>query len=274
MEVVEKMNIRLDCFPGGKHKAVTMSYDDGRIEDRKLVEIFNKYGIRGTFNLNSGMFGNLKYIEAAEVAGLYTGHEVAVHTVNHLFLENLPVKSLHDEILKDREALEELVGYPVRGMSYPYGTYSDDVIAGLPYLGIEYSRTVISHEKFSIPDDFLKWDSSCRHAKNLMTTAQRFLEYERKGFKGLLYVWGHSYEFEDDGNWDLMESFCRYIGNNEKIWYATNIEVADYIKALKNLKISVSGNIIYNPSAISVWISVNDTVVKIDGGKTITIKGV
>lgn len=266
------MNVRFDYYPGGKQKALTMSYDDGPKADRKLVEMFNKYGIRGTFNLNSGMLGSPKYIEAAEVAGLYTGHEVAVHTVNHFFVENLPVKSLQDEILKDREALEELVGYPVRGMSYPYGTYSDDVIAALPYLGIEYSRTINSHEKFSLPDDFLEWHPSCRHAKNLMTTAQRFMEYERKGFKGLLYVWGHSYEFEDDGNWDLVESFCQYMGNNEKIWYATNIEVVDYIKALKNLKISVSGNMIYNPSAISVWISVDDNIVKIDGGKMFKIQ--
>ena len=43
------------CFPGGKHKVLTMSYDDGRLEDRRLVELFNRYGIRGTFNLNGGL---------------------------------------------------------------------------------------------------------------------------------------------------------------------------------------------------------------------------
>lgn len=25
------------CFPGGKHKVLTMSYDDGRLEDRRLA---------------------------------------------------------------------------------------------------------------------------------------------------------------------------------------------------------------------------------------------
>ena len=35
------------CFPGGKHKVLTMSYDDGKLEDRRLVSIFNKYGIKG-----------------------------------------------------------------------------------------------------------------------------------------------------------------------------------------------------------------------------------
>ena len=45
------MNRVYYCFPGGKHKALTLSYDDGRIQDRKLVEIFNRYGLRATFNL-------------------------------------------------------------------------------------------------------------------------------------------------------------------------------------------------------------------------------
>ncbi|WP_330672485.1 hypothetical protein [Acetatifactor muris] len=33
------------CFPEGKAKALTMSYDDGKLQDERLVEIFNKYGI-------------------------------------------------------------------------------------------------------------------------------------------------------------------------------------------------------------------------------------
>ena len=39
----------------GKKKAVTFSYDDGVTQDRRLVEMMNTYGVKGTFNLNSGM---------------------------------------------------------------------------------------------------------------------------------------------------------------------------------------------------------------------------
>ena len=46
------------CFPGGKAKALTMSYDDGKVQDRRLIDIFNKYGIKGTFNLNYGLVGD------------------------------------------------------------------------------------------------------------------------------------------------------------------------------------------------------------------------
>ena len=44
-------------FPGGKTKAFTMSYDDGTIHDRRFVRILNDCGIKATFNLNSGFFG-------------------------------------------------------------------------------------------------------------------------------------------------------------------------------------------------------------------------
>lgn len=41
-------------YPDGKKKALTFSYDDGQIHDRRLVEILNRYGMKGTFHLNSG----------------------------------------------------------------------------------------------------------------------------------------------------------------------------------------------------------------------------
>lgn len=42
------------CFPGGRYKALTMNYDDGREEDCRLVDIFNGNEIKGMLHLNSG----------------------------------------------------------------------------------------------------------------------------------------------------------------------------------------------------------------------------
>lgn len=64
------MNIRFDRFPNGVNKAVTLSFDDGREYDRRLVQLFNQYGLKGTFHLNSAFFGRESYIEASEVAEL------------------------------------------------------------------------------------------------------------------------------------------------------------------------------------------------------------
>ena len=42
-------------FPGGKTRVLTFSYDDGISQDMRLVQLFNLYGMKGTFNLNSGI---------------------------------------------------------------------------------------------------------------------------------------------------------------------------------------------------------------------------
>ena len=78
--------VRFDCWKDGKRRALTMSYDDGVFQDRRLVEIFNKYGIKGTFHLNSANMqggGDGIFVSPDEVATLYAGHEVAVHTLTH-----------------------------------------------------------------------------------------------------------------------------------------------------------------------------------------------
>ena len=47
----------------GKKKAVTFSFDDGVTQDIRLIEILNRYGLRGTFNLNSELLGKAGSLE-------------------------------------------------------------------------------------------------------------------------------------------------------------------------------------------------------------------
>ena len=93
-------------FPKGKRKALTFSYDDGQIFDRKLVEIFNKYGMKATFHLNSGTLGVDRGFEAfvtkEEVAELYKGHEVSVHGVQHKGLTGLSKHQMIMELEDDK----------------------------------------------------------------------------------------------------------------------------------------------------------------------------
>lgn len=264
-------SIRFDRFPGGLGKAAVFSFDDGREHDRRLVAAFNQYGLRGTFHLNSGVFGKDGYIRADEVAGLYQGHEVSAHTVTHPFLEQSPDEEIADELLRDREALEALVGYPVRGMSYPFGTYNDRVVAALPVLGIEYARTVQSHGGFHMPEDWLRWHPTCHH-KDMVEAAERFLaSAPRFSRMELLFVWGHSYEFENDNNWELVDQVGKLIGGSELVWKATMSEVVAYRNALAGLRFSVNRRIIYNPSALDVWVSADGESVTIPAGEAIKL---
>ena len=109
------------CFPEGKAKALTMSYDDGKLEDIRLLEIFNKYGIKGTFNLNYGEMQkdqvNLPHprIPQNKIKELYAGHEIATHTMTHPTIARCPLVGVASEIIEDRKGLEALTGSIIRG---------------------------------------------------------------------------------------------------------------------------------------------------------------
>ncbi|MEI6579462.1 MAG: polysaccharide deacetylase family protein [Eubacteriales bacterium] len=264
--------IQFDRYKDGKKHILTMSYDDGHDTDRKLVEIFNKNGIKGTFYINSGTLKEPKTINKAELAELYRGHEVAVHTVSHPHLERMPLQNVVQEVIQDRQNLEQLCGYPVRGMSFPYSTYNDDVLNVIKSCGIVYSRTANSTNNFGFPTNFLTWNPTCHHNNNLIAMGKRFLDDNNFPWRSdLFYVWGHSYEFNNDNNWDIIETFCEQIAGHEQVWYATNIEIFDYITAQKNLQLSVDNKIIYNPSVQTVWFSNDEETIEIKGGETIKL---
>ncbi|RED64951.1 polysaccharide deacetylase family protein [Cohnella lupini] len=266
------MRITLDRFPDGKRMALTMSYDDGLYHDRRLVEIMNRYGIRGTFHLNSGKLGTQDYLEKGEIASLYEGHEISAHSVTHPFLPFIPKEQAVQELLNDRLALEELTGYPVRGMSYPFGSWDASVVSMLDSVGIEYARTVDSHGTFRMPENFQLWSPTCHH-HDMIGHAERWL-HDNRVFPtmALLYVWGHSFEFERENNWELLEQFGELAGNREDVWYATNMEIVQYSKALKALRFSASGELVHNPSALNVWINADGRVREIPGGSTVDLR--
>lgn len=260
------------CFPEGKHKVLTMSYDDGNTSDKRLVDIFNKFGIKGTFHLNAGWADlyDIK-IPLSEIKDVYNGHEVSSHTYTHPTIARCPLPLVVEQILKDRAGLENACGYPVRGMSYPNRSITSDIVNLLPACGIEYARTGDSTEEFSIPDNFLLWKPTCHHNHKLLELGKKFVEHKKSFYLVMMYVWGHSHEFDTDNNWELMEEFCEMVGNKNDIWYATNIEIVDYMKAAKNLKFTAGMDKVYNPSAIAVWISVNGEIYSIKPGETLDI---
>lgn len=270
-------------FYDGKPKALTFSYDDGVTQDIRLMEIFNARGLKGTFNINSGSLGSigspLQHILSEDaVATEYRkgGHEVACHGLTHDFLEKLPTDRALHEILIDRCNLEKLTGRIVRGLAYPWGTYNADTIKAASAAGIVYARTVVSTGNFGIPTDWMQWHATCHHNDlRVMELADSFngdtpdnLPYDRTPW--LFYVWGHSYEFDAAGNWAHMETFCDKVAGKEDVWYATNIEIHDYIEAYRALSFSCDGELVHNPSGMDVWLEHNRKIFRIPAGKTIS----
>lgn len=273
----EKLNRFFVRYPGFKAKALTLSYDDGVFQDIKLMEIMNRYGIRGTFNINSGSFVDVDYrsprrrLNEEEAVKLYknSGHEVAVHGLRHPFFDEQPVGCVAWEVMKDREILERVFGGIIRGCAYPMGTYDDEVVETLKHCGIAYARAVRVTGNFNIPKDWYRLEGTCRNKDpNLMSICDRFLNLQVPYAPKLFYMWGHSYEFDEDNGWEIIEEFCRKMGGHEDIWYATNIEIHDYLEAAKQLRASADSCRLYNPSALTIYLKVDkDRYMKLEPGE-------
>jgi len=271
-------------YPGGKPKALTLSYDDGVEQDIRLVAIMRQHGIRGTFNLNSGLFapegtvyepGRIhRRLTEQGVVDLFqdSGMEVAVHGLTHPFLEALPVADALQDVIEDRRNLEKLFQQPIQGMAYPYGATSDNVVAALKMAGIKYARTVVATLDFRQPTDWLRLTTTCHHKHpDLPELARRFVSGTPQHQPWLFYLWGHSYEFEADNNWPIIENFCAQTAGCDDVWYATNVEIFDYTKAYDRLEYAVSSRMIHNPSALAVWIKADNGLVEIPAGATVQL---
>ena len=168
--------------------------------------------------------------------------------------------------------LESAAGYPVRGMSYPYGEYNAGVISLFRSLGMEYSRTTRATGGFGLPEDFMQWHPTCHHRAELMSKLETFKNPPRRIPNLMLfYVWGHSFEFNNDNNWDLIEEFCKTVSGQPDVWYATNIDIYYYVTAMRALVFSCDNSLVYNPSAIDVWIGVDGQAVKVSAGSSVKL---
>jgi len=259
-------------FPDFKTRALTLSYDDGRDFDRQMIEILDRYGIRGTFNLNSRSLGDSKHVAPEELNTLYKNHEVAVHSLSHPHLEDIPVAQVTYQLIADRKNLEDICCRPIEGMAYPFGLReSPGLVDAIAACGIRYARTTSATKKLQLPRDYLRWHPTCKFDDpQLDDLIQQFYEPIRPKYTPkLLYIWGHSYEYE--GRWDHLETMCQKLaGHNDIIWYATNGEIIDYLEALRSLRPTVDGKYVYNPSSTRLYVYVpsNDKNIILEPGTT------
>lgn len=226
----------------GKMKAVTFSYDDGVTQDQRLIRILDKYGLKCTFNLNSGLLGRpgsliredvtVAHVKprACEVRGIYEGHEIAVHTLTHPALSHLSDEDVVREVEEDRIALSELAGYEVVGMAYPGGTHvMNEHVADLirTRTGVKYARTTTSTHNFDLQQNLHIFNPTVYHHiewDKLFELGEKFISL-KTDVPQIYYIWGHAYEFDIHGDWERFEEFCRLISGRADIFYGTNREV-------------------------------------------------
>ena len=218
---------------GGKMKAFTLGFDDGVVQDRRLVTILNKYGIKCTFFLNSDLFGrrsdrilndvliDTSRIERSEVVPLYEGHEIAAHALTHKPLAEITLEDAYREAELDRVALSAISGYEVTGFAYPNGSVNDEVVRMLrERTGIKYARWNGDSMSFDPPCELLKMNYTARFTNDaIFDLAKEFIALKPETPK-IFSIFGHAYEFDAFSSWERLEDFCRLISGHDDIYYA------------------------------------------------------
>ena len=222
-----------------KNKILIFSFDDGVTQDERMIEIMNRYGIKGTFNLNSELLGKSgelvregvrishNKISPSDVRKIYAGHEIAGHTLTH---PRLPAIESDSEIIRqveeDRKNLSELAGYEVRSFAYPCGgENNDDRVAELirKHTGIKNARTITSSHSFTLPKNIYRLDPTVYfHTETDLAfdLAEKFIAMEASEPR-LFYIWGHSYEQDIHNTWNRFEDLCKLLGGRRDICYTT-----------------------------------------------------
>ena len=227
----------------GKMKAVTFSYDDGITQDKRLIKLFNKYGLKATFNLNTEKLGEKNSLwlqnratvahckfRPEEVRAVYEGHEIAGHTLGHPNLTRIEEDTeVIRQVEEDRLRLSEIAGYEVLGFAYPCGGVNyDDRVSELirKHTGVKYARTIECNHAFDPQNNLFQFHPTVYHLSfdKMFAHAEEFLTMTPDSPK-LFYVWGHSYELDLDDTWERLEEFCRLIAGKNDIFYGTNKDV-------------------------------------------------
>jgi hypothetical protein len=266
-------------YPDGKTKAFNISYDDGVIQDIRFVQLLNRYGLKGTFNLNYGLMHQnftwqhecgmtVRRIPEEQVVSVYQGHEIASHSYSHPYFDHMEEPEILKELGSDKFFLEKLFGREVAGYATPFYYYSDLMASCVSYCGFEYARISEESNDYSIPGDFYRWRGSKFHWDgDLEDFVGGFLETDRE--LALCQLVGHSYDLDVLNLWNLMERICHDVSKNPSVWPATHLEIVRYLRAMNQARMT-DGNI-RNESKTDLWFEIEGKTVCIRPGEVLSI---
>lgn len=268
-------NIRR-LYPGGKDRAFNITYDDGVTQDLRFVELMNRYGLKGTFHLNSELMENgfswehpkgmtVTRLCPDTARWLYQGHEVASHTCTHPYMQELHGEALRHQLLDDKLALEAMIGVEVKGFAVPFDYYSQEIADCARECGFEYARMSEFSHSYEPCRDWYFWKTGFYHIMpGLERFVQDFLETETE--LAVCQIVGHSYDLDAEGLWKTVEEILVRISRDAGIWSCTNLELVRYLKAMEQAVLT--DDAVYNPTDRTLWFRMGDQVVKLSPGQS------
>ena len=260
------------CYPNGKKKAFVLTYDDGVLQDVRLVLLLNRYGLKGTFNLNSLLMerefvwhhekiGPVRRLPNAIAAHLYEGHEVASHSCTHPDLSGMSRGAIMYELGHDRYLLEQLTGQQVKGFGVPFDYYDGVAVDCVRELGFVYGRGSEETRSYAPVWDPYRQQAGVFHlSEGLTDFVDGFLRTCEE--LAACIIVGHSYDLDAENLWDTTEDIFRAVSEAEDVLSMTHLELVEYQQAMK--KAEIRGDMVINRSDRSLWFEINGEIVRVD----------
>ena len=263
-------------YPGGKDRAFNITYDDGVTQDLRFVELMNRYGLKGTFNLNSALMVDgfswihpngmeVKRLDADTARWLYRGHEVASHTCTHPYMHDLHGDGLRHQLMDDKQALEAMLGVEVKGFAVPFDYYSREIAECAMDCGFEYARMSEFSHSYAPCRDWYFWKTGFYHIEpGLENFVDGFLETDAE--LAVCQIVGHSYDLDAENLWGTLERILCRVSSDRRIWSCTNLELVRYLKAMEQAQIT--DTYVHNPTNVPLWFRIRQDVILLGPGET------
>jgi len=221
---------------------IVFSFDDNHTLNMKLANLLEKYGYRATFFINIQPLWGHKGMNPADVIKLHSrGHEIAAHTVTHtpLILQHKVNRIF--EFSAGKERLRQLLRTDVLGFSYPKGQFTEEIKEETKAAGYVYARATgegnidPDTDRFAVVPTVQIYNDSYRR---MLRIRRNILEGDNFSYtgdwkrsckkyikqnRGLIHIWGHSWEIEKQGQWIEFEDLLKWIKRN-------NYEVVNGLK--------------------------------------------
>lgn len=204
---------------------IIQSWDDGIVDDIKLVDILRRYGATATFNLNIQLneekrVWGWKYgkkdvwrLGLDEMVALYDGLEIASHSLTHPCLTGCSPQRLKDEVSKSRLILQNMFGQPINGFCYPFGDYNETVKDALRTAGYTHARGISNSRSTFPPEDPFEFSPHCHF---LDEDFWEIYEAAEAMDSPIFFFWGHSYEIPDEKMWHAFEDKISRLSSEPK----------------------------------------------------------
>ena len=212
-------------------KYFIFSIDDGTIYDKKVIEIFNRYHIKATFNLNSGLGDFVWYLNEMPIRRLklfenkelYNGHEVASHSLSHPHLTSCPGEIVVKEVGEDIANLESIFNEEINTFAFPFDDFDERCIDIIKHLhNIRFIRLSEIDTSYRLPSDNYHIKITSLDVMDALNRIDEFIN--DKEAKLFTFV-SHAYDFEVNNTYKELEKLCQIVTSSKNIKVITMKEL-------------------------------------------------